>query len=616
MDLIKIILVVIWLIYLYYRTGILFKKIIKSKSNDLATTLLYGFITNFALFELINLPFILCFKQAVKIIYIIFLITNILLIILSYLIKYTEKKYNAIYDIKNIQKQKKNGVFYLLAILVMIFQICNSAFLFKEDADDSFYISWANEAKELESLYETDPSVGLEESTFDSKYKFNTWEIYGGFIARVFDINVSTLFHTVYPLIYIMLAYTSYYLVLKKLLKKENLGLALFILSILFLFTGVSTKFKAVFLLGRIYQGKAILVNIIMPLVIAKFLDYKNFTKEDYVFLTITYVAALAFTPMTISLLSLLYGLFLVIILLRKDYKEFKKTIWLMLPIIIISVMYIVFACIGNQNLEKVTNPNQFNQIEDVRSFLGEGKSIVILYFISIFILFMKGNTEQKNIGVILPIVTAILVFNPLLTDIYIKLVTSDTYWRLYWLVPIEVTITVASVIIYDGISKEKMKYIFSTFLIFLLVISGKYMYTKVRGFSEFQNFEKIPQYIIDETYYISENSEGKTKVVAPPEPWESCMMRQYSSEIILLHSRDSYALENEYRRNFKELYQSIYFGSEASYDVQKINTLKDQYEVGWIILPKNKTLEVNDNLKYAIEIENEKNYLLKVKNN
>ena len=100
MDLFKIILVVIWLIYLYYRTGILLKKIIKSKSNDLATTLLYGFITNFALFELINLPFILCFKQATKIIYIIFLITNILLIILSYLIKYAEKKYNVIYDIK------------------------------------------------------------------------------------------------------------------------------------------------------------------------------------------------------------------------------------------------------------------------------------------------------------------------------------------------------------------------------------------------------------------------------------------------------------------------------------------------------------------------------------
>ncbi len=614
MELLKILLVVIGLFYLYYCTGIVIKKILKSRFESVSTTLLYGFVTNFAIFELINLPFMIYFKQATNIMYAIFLMMNIVLIVLSYIIK-PINEYRMIQEIKklkNKKENKKNLFYFLFVILIIGFQIYNSAFLFKQDADDSFYISWANEAKELENLYDMDPSVGAEGTDFDTKYQFNIWEIYGGFIARLVHINVATLFHTVYPIFYIILSYFAYHAVIKKLVKEENIGLAMFFLAILLLWTGVSTKFKGVFLLGRIYQGKAILANIIIPFVMAKFIKNKNLEKEDGVILVLTYIASLAVTPMTISILSLLYGLFIILLLVRKDYKEFKKAIWLMVPIIIIAILYITFAYVGNNTLGEATKTGGFSQKEDWEAFLGEGKTIFVLYLISILVIMIKGNQEQKETSVFFPILMLLIVFNPLLTNIYIKLITKSTYWRLYWLLPIEITIVVAIMIFHQEMKEVKTKYIFGIFMTFLIMISGKYMYTKERGFSKFENFEKIPQYIIDETNYIMENSTDKTRVVAPGEPWESCMMRQYSSKIILLYSRNAYIFDQEDRKEFINLYQEVY-GKEY-YDTEKINKLQEQYQIEWLILPKNKPFDSKEELGYTLVTENQNNYILKAK--
>lgn len=358
MELLKIILITVFLIYLYYRIGVLLKKVIKSKTEELSTTLIYGFITNFAIFEIINIPFILIFKQNTPILYIIFLIMNIVFLGLSYIIKSNDKKYNLVNRLKTINRVKINAntIFCLLAILTISAQICASTFLFKEDADDAFYVSWANKAKELENLYDTDPSVGIEESTFDKTYIFNTWEIYGGFIARTFNINTATLFHTAYQIVFIILAYIAYYLVLKKSLKKENIGLGIFILSLVFLFTGVSAKFKGSFLLGRIYQGKSVLLNIIIPFIIYQFINYEKMDKNNYLIFTLTYISSLALSPITIWLTSLLYGIFILMIILQKDVKKFKEALLLLIPIILVSAIYIIVAILGNVGLQSITN--------------------------------------------------------------------------------------------------------------------------------------------------------------------------------------------------------------------------------------------------------------------
>ena len=57
MEFIKCILAIIFLMFLFIRAGILIKKIIKSKKEELSTTILYGFFTIIAVFEIIAIPF-------------------------------------------------------------------------------------------------------------------------------------------------------------------------------------------------------------------------------------------------------------------------------------------------------------------------------------------------------------------------------------------------------------------------------------------------------------------------------------------------------------------------------------------------------------------------------
>lgn len=611
MELLKIMLVVICTMYTYYRTGVLLKKIIKSESNNLCSTVLYGFVLTFAIFEIINIPFIAMQKNTTKIIYIIFLILNVLYIALSYIIKPKIKDYNFIYSIKSI-KIKKNieTLFFILAIIVILFQIINSTMLFKQDADDSFYVSWAAEARELESMYDKSPNTGLEESTIDYKYLLNSWEIYGGFTARLFNIDTATLFHTAYQIIYISIAYMAYYLVLKKVLKGKNVGLGLLALSIIFLFSGVSVRFKGIFLLGRIHQGKSILINIIIPFVIYEFLDYHNLKKENFIMLIITYIAAIAYSPITIWLLSLVYGLFLAIIFIKRDFKTFGKSLIVLIPIAIISLLYIIIVLSKPTGIEGITTTENFNWLNIFKSFLGEGKSIIIIYIISMFIILFKGNELQKIIGVYFTLLVCALVINPLLKDIYIKVVTTATYWRLFWLLTMELTTTIAVVVIYENINHKLLKNGILLVIILLLVCAGKYIYAKEdMGFSKHQNFKKIEQYIVDEADYILKSEEENKRTIAPLDQTHSWVIRQYTSKITLMNSR--VVNDNPYDE-YEEKYKEIYYNLENNYNIETINEILELCNVHWMILPKTKELKVNENCKFSIVNENEHDYIIK----
>ena len=91
-------------------------------------------------------------------------------------------------------------------------------------------------------------------------------------------------------------------------------------------------------------------------------------------------------------------------------------------------------------------------------------------------------------------------------------------------------------------------------------------------------------------------------------------MMRQYSTKILLMHSRDWYARENDFRKEFMDLYYEIYNKSNNEYDIDKINMLKSKYNVEWVILPKDKILDVSEKNNYTIVTENENNYILKTR--
>lgn len=204
------------------------------------------------------------------------------------------------------------------------------------------------------------------------------------------------------------------------------------------------------------------------------------------------------------------------------------------------------------------------------------------MYVLSYIYIIFKGNKKSKRLFLLVPIILVLTVLNPVVCKYIQKYVTTPaTYWRLYWLLPLEITIAYASGQIITKMKNKYNKIIITTIIIILIVVLGKNIYLSSREFSKHVNTKKIPENIIEQTNFILDNSNGKVFVIAPPEPLHGATMRQLSSDIILLYSRLIYKENMDNMQEKLELYYKIYDGAEK----EEIYEAFQEFKVDFIIL-------------------------------
>lgn len=614
MEFIKCIVAIIFLMFLFIRAGILIKKIIKSKNEDIATTILYGFFTIIAVFEIIAIPFNI-FNLKTSFLFWIELIVWGLIILLSFIVKRTDNKYKInLKDKIETLKNKKLAEKIILAIfiLLVIFQIGNSMYLQRSDADDSFYVSWSEQAKQFEQYMETEPSTGQENSIFPKTYIMNSWEIFNGFIAKIFDVSVPVLLHTFYPMLIITIAYISYFLLIKRITNNKNPYIMAIIFAILILFDGASARFRGSTLLGRCHQGKAIVLNVIITFIYYKLLNYKELKKEDIIILAIANLAAIALNPIAIWLIPIIYFLFAVYMLIKKDIKSIFKLVAILIPNFLTLPIFVICSLMASSGAVEVTNILSYKHI--IKDFIRSGYLYIALYAISSIVVMIKGNKKAKLLIVFIPIIAFITILNPLISKYIQKYVTSSaTYWRLLWLIPMEVGIAYAIYLICENIKNDKMKYIVLALGTIIVACCGSYMYQEKNLFYKHENAEKIDKNIVQQTKFILENATDKIIVVSPEEPKHGSNMRQLSSQIILFYSRPMYLnkMENYVERDH------IYYDMYRNKNIEAFYELIDKWKVDFIILNKSEgvLIEKVDVNKVPIAYEDEKNVVFYNKN-
>lgn len=609
MEIIKCILTVIFLMCLFIRAGILIKKIIKSKNEDIATTILYGFFTTIAVFEIIAIPFNI-FNLKTNVLFWIELIVWGLIILLSFIIKRTDNKYkinlkNKIENLKN--KKLAEKVIIIIFILLVIFQIGNSMYLQRSDADDSFYVSWSEQAKQFEQYMETEPSTGQENSIFPKTYLLNSWEILNGFIAKVFDVSTPILLHTFYPMLIITIAYISYLLLIKRITDNKNPYIMAIIFAILILFDGASARFRGSTLLGRCYQGKAIVLNVIITFIYYKLLNYKELKKEDIIILAITNLAAIALNPISIWLIPIIYFLFAIYMLVKKDIKSILKLVAILIPNFLTLPIFVICSLMASSGAVEVTNILSYKHI--IKDFIRNGYLYIGLYAISSVVVLIKGNKKAKLLIVFIPIIAFITILNPLISKYIQKYVTSSaTYWRLLWIIPMEIGIAYAIHLVYENINNDKMKYIILVLGTIILICCGSYMYQEKNLFYKHENAEKINKNIIQQTKFIEQNINNKAIVVAPAEPRHGSNMRQISTKIILFYSRPQYVNMME---NYIEK-ERVYLDMYENKNIAALYELMEKWNVEFIILDKgDELIQKVDTNKAHIIYEDENNTIL-----
>jgi len=591
---IKSIIFVIVFFIIIYRIGLIIAKY--RKKQNLNEIFIFGFITLFALFQVVLLPAII-FHLAFIIPYVIMLVLLLLLLIVSFVIcPFKKEKKIWKNKIEEIKKQStKEKILTVIVALLILLQAVISSYLFRENADDSFYVSLAKQSIDTDSLYMEDPSLGLEKdySLLSSFEQISSYELAIAMLAKTFSIEPVILFHSILPFVCIIFAYIAYgYFANTMLNNKKYTKLFLLFLSIVFLFSGFTSKFRTGCLLYKAWQGKAIFLNIGLTTFYGLLITrIKSKDKKILPLIILTNISCVCMSSSSIFIIAFSYIGFGVINLIKRNWKEIGYLILSFLPIVIYTAILLILMQTTKLNTEiEFTSQN----ITDLILLYGS-KKYLLLYVISFIIILILGKKEERVFFIAIPIINALTIWNPLLIDFIAKYLTSSvTVWRVMWLLPIETSISYALVLLVMKFKKIPIKIFITIFGIIILIICGRFVYTKENGFSLPENWEKIPQFIIEHTNYILENSKGDDKimVMAPGEPLHSCTMRQLSSKIELLYSRIMYfddLLTKEEISQRAELY-NIYQLEIPEYSQEEFNKKIDKFNIDWIIIPDTKT--------------------------
>lgn len=588
MTLIKIILSIILAFYLFYRVGLLINK--KLKTIHITDIVLSGAITLFAIFQVIGVAFIV-FHVPFLWVYISTILIVATLLITSYILVGIKRPFKLLKS--NIQKYKKMNIQYkmikILVILLILGLAVFCSYLFKENADDGFYVSLITENIDSDEIYpNTEPSLGYGNDAQLSRYEISSYELFVSVFCKLTHISPAIMCHSVFPFIFILLSYCSYYLLIRTITKKSMFSLKwLLILTLIFAFEGTSRWTLGLTLFSKMWQGKAIFVNVVLPFVLTYLIRAysKKKIKMEVVMLLIANTAGIFFTPIALFLITFSYIGFGVLLLLRKNFKKILHFLITGIPVLIFAILMLYLTKDGGTGAYRPVTI--FTELE---KFVGTGK-FIYLYLVSAVVVLFIGNKKMKLVSTIIPFIYALTIYNPLFTELISKHLTgSAVFWRVLWLLPIEITISYCVITIFDKLKNKYLKYGFLVCSIVVIVLSGNICFRSEIGYRKPENFEKIPQAIIDQTNYILAQikTDEMPVVMCPPEPLHSVTMRQLTAKIKMFWSRDFYMLDlfgHEEYNNMLKLYE-LYLNKEIKIEKEEFIHLLSKYKIDYMIVP------------------------------
>ena len=165
----------------------------------------------------------------------------------------------------------------IVAVMVaalMVFQVVFVTMHVHDDQDDAWYVGTAVISYFTDTLNRISPYSMEVMEYFQADRVLSPWSILCAMLGRLSFTHPAILMHTFVPSVMIPLADVVYWLLAMELYgRNRNQALwLLFFLCVLNIFGNWSIRSTATFLLFRIWQGKAILCNIILPLVVYIFM--------------------------------------------------------------------------------------------------------------------------------------------------------------------------------------------------------------------------------------------------------------------------------------------------------------------------------------------------------
>lgn len=313
----------------------------KKEKDNILLGIVIGYIYGFMLYELLAIPMIFLRTDFNTLSW----IWQVLMIgstILAFLISLR----NSFRIIKNNIKRFMDApskLMFLAIIMIAVQAFIGFAFM-HEDYDDSNFVAKATIALDTNTLYKYDDK-GAEYEALPSRHVLSPFPIFTATIAKILGIHPAIVAHTVFPPVFIILAYMIYFLIADALFKDDKKSKYIFIifLSVIYVFGAYSLWSNFVFLLYRAWQGKALIANIFIPFIWLLFLKYLHNDDFYWGILFLTLWAADLTSSMGLFVPSLVAGsLGLIYSVTQKKKKYILRTLICFLPTFVYGIMFLI----------------------------------------------------------------------------------------------------------------------------------------------------------------------------------------------------------------------------------------------------------------------------------
>ena len=212
------------------------------------------------------------------------------------------------------EKEKLN-IFLIAAFVIILYQAGMYVFGQHLDEDDSRWIAEANDALLRNRMLLFNPANGDYIGRFVGEMQkdvFSPWCMYVAVLSFFTTIPPVVIAHTVYPPILLILSYCAYERIGRMLFSgRSEQGIFLLSVALINLFFAGNTYTQSIFTLTRIWQGKAVVAAVMIPLILLLFLQLKSRQiRGNWFLLGISGVACCLFSGMGIAIGLLMIALY------------------------------------------------------------------------------------------------------------------------------------------------------------------------------------------------------------------------------------------------------------------------------------------------------------------
>lgn len=351
-SILKLILI---LIISPFCVGLIPASVIDRTKVRISQIYLMGFIFLMAVFQLIVVPVIINAPGKFELVVILYSIFQLVLAICGIsLLVILIRKYGNPFKWNQQEERivtKEAIILWVIAMLLVIFQMVMFVFTQYFDGDDAYYVVQSLLTTETNTMYSIKPYTGLT-TGIDLRHAMASMPMWIAYIARISGIHSTIVAHSVLGLFLIAIIYMIYFQCAVILFGKDRkrIPIMLIFICIMYIFGNVSIYTSSTFMMTRTWQGKSVLANMVIMTIIWCLLaifetdEYGKEIRFGYwiTLVGINIVAAMCSTA-SVFLAPILIGISgLIMAIAKKDIQVILRLLVTCLPLVIYAAMYVL----------------------------------------------------------------------------------------------------------------------------------------------------------------------------------------------------------------------------------------------------------------------------------